>query len=299
MSRRLGPLLALALAVLATSVSSILIRWANAPAESTAFWRVALAAVTFALLRPEARRGLWDAGAPAEERTRPWRVALLPGLLLAAHFATWIASLDHTSIAVSVLFVATQPLFAVGLAAVWLDERPRPFAWIGLLLAAGGTAVWFLGDPPAGEPRGAWLALAGGAAAAGYLVLGRRGRRRVAFAPYWLAVNVIAAAALAAWAGMRRAPFVGFSFETWLAFAALAWIPHLAGHGLYNWAVRRWSALAVNVAVLGEPVLAPLWAWWAFSERPGWRFAGTAAAVWFGILLVVRAETRDGEGEPE
>jgi drug/metabolite transporter (DMT)-like permease len=45
------------------------------------------------------------------------------GVVLALHFATWIESLFHTSVASSVIIVSTEALFAALGAAVFLRER--------------------------------------------------------------------------------------------------------------------------------------------------------------------------------
>jgi len=55
---------------------------------------------------------------------------MLSGLLLALHFWSWIASLRFTTLASSVVLVSLKPVFAWGLAAVWLREHPtRAEAW--------------------------------------------------------------------------------------------------------------------------------------------------------------------------
>jgi drug/metabolite transporter (DMT)-like permease len=44
--------------------------------------------------------------------TKAQRVLLVAaGVVLAVHFATWIASLDYTTVAISTLLVSTSPLF--------------------------------------------------------------------------------------------------------------------------------------------------------------------------------------------
>lgn len=270
------------LGVLSTSISAILIRWAGAPAASTAFWRLALAFLTLVFLYPRTIKAI---------RWQVIRVAWLPGLFLALHFGLWIKSLDHASIAVSVLFVATHPLFAVFFAAGLLREFPRPRSYVGLVLTLFGVGFWFYSAPSEGSTTGALLALGGGAASAIYLVIGRRVRSRVPFLAYWMAVNGIAASALALWVMIQAKPFLGFSSTAWLAFLLMAWIPHLAGHGLFNWAIRRSSSLAVNTAVLGEPVLASLWAWLLFQELPPATAWFVGPCIMMGVLWVLISES--------
>jgi len=97
-----APFLVLGIALLAVSHGAIFARLADAPALAIAAWRLTLAS---AVVIPCALAfGARPAG-PAH----PAR-AIVAGLLLALHFAFWIASLDHTSIARSVLLVSTSPI---------------------------------------------------------------------------------------------------------------------------------------------------------------------------------------------
>src|SRR5438445_12386705 len=105
----------------------------------------------------------------------------LSGLLLAAHFWTWIASLRFTTVASSVLLVNLRPVFVWAIAALWLGEHPgRRERW-GIALAVLGATLIGLRDArlSPGALTGDALALAGAVAAAGYGVIGRRMRRTV------------------------------------------------------------------------------------------------------------------------
>ena len=71
-----------------------------------------------------------------------WILGLASGLFLAVHFATWISSLEYTSVASSVVFVSTGPLWVALLSPLLLNERLQRAAVIGLALALfGGTVV--------------------------------------------------------------------------------------------------------------------------------------------------------------
>ena len=100
---------ALIIATLAVSTSSIFIRFAQgdgAPSLVIAALRMTFAALMiapFALARH------------LDEIKRLTRTEILlgvfSGIFLALHFATWITSLEYTSVASSVVFVATGPLW--------------------------------------------------------------------------------------------------------------------------------------------------------------------------------------------
>ena len=51
-------------------------------------------------------------------------VGIASGVALGAHFGFWISSLDHTSVAASVVLVSTQPVFVAVLAYLLFESKP-------------------------------------------------------------------------------------------------------------------------------------------------------------------------------
>src|SRR5262245_213354 len=132
----MSPYVTLVLGVLLVSVGAILVRLANAPALAVAFYRMTIAALLLAPFATAAARDSWP--------RLGWRARLLlaaSGIALALHFATWIASLSHTSVAASVLLVNTSPLFAIVLSRVFLGEDPPLAVKAAIVLAMAGAAV--------------------------------------------------------------------------------------------------------------------------------------------------------------
>ena len=187
----------------------------------------------------------------------------LSGLLLAAHFWTWIASLKYTSVASSVVLVSLKPVFAWWIAAIWLGEHPTRRERWGIWLAVVGAVLIGIADASGslGALSGDILALVGGVAAAGYYVIGRRVRATVGVWTYASVVYAIAAAALAGLSVGSRVPLTGYDSREWLIFGALAAGPMLIGHTGMNYALKHFRATTVNVAALGEPVGATILAW--------------------------------------
>src|SRR5690606_10604668 len=104
-----------------------------------------------------------------------WMVAAMAGVFLAAHFATWIASVHLTSVAASVALVATQPVWVALFAMAALRESPTAAQWIGIAVAVPGAALIGWGDQGGGSNAllGDALALAGAVLVAAYYVIGR------------------------------------------------------------------------------------------------------------------------------
>src|SRR5260370_17240859 len=114
----MSPVLVLVVAVLATSYSGPIVRFAAAPALAIAFWRLALVLpVTGALaLWEERREGGVRQAASAAARARVPLHSFLPlmalaGVLLGLHFWAWIASLRYPTVPNSPLLVSLRPLF--------------------------------------------------------------------------------------------------------------------------------------------------------------------------------------------
>src|SRR2546426_1179729 len=224
----------------------------------------------------------------------------LSGLLLALHFWSWIASLRFTTVASSVVLVSLKPVFAWGIAALWLREHPgRAERW-GIVLAVLGASLIGLGDArlSLGALSGDALALCGAVTGAGYYVIGRRVRQTVGIWRYATVVYAVAAAALALFALARTTPLVGFARRDWAVFGAMAAGPMLVGHTGMNYALRHFRATTVNVAALGEPVGASVIAWLvpAIHEVPGGR--RETAGVWCCSEFGRGGGARRGHGRP-
>jgi len=214
-------------------------------------------------------------------------ILALAGLALAAHFATWIWSLEYTSVAVSVLLVTTTPIWTAIYDAVFRKRRLSALALaafaggaIGIVLVVGRSAT---ASPPfAGhEALGALLALAGSLFVAAYLLLVREVRAeldtltivRHTFA--WAAVALIAAAAVA------RQPLPPLTdVRPWLGILAMALVSQLLGHTALNASLRWFSPSAVAFATLLEPLIAAALAFALFGE------ALTATALIGGLILL-------------
>jgi len=130
-------------AILAVSTGSIIIKFAQQDAPSLVIAALRLNFATL-LLAPVALTRY-----RAELRTITHReiiLGLLSGLFLAIHFATWITSLEYTSVASSVVFVSTGPLWVALLSPLLLKEHLVRAALFGLALAILGVAIIGLSD---------------------------------------------------------------------------------------------------------------------------------------------------------
>ena len=158
----------LAVALLAVSTSGPLIAATAVPALAIAFWRNAMASVVLApvvLLRRRAELRALD--------RRERGLALLAGLLLALHFATWIPALSYTSVASATALVATQPVWSA-LIAKLRGEPVGARVWTGIAVAIAGALLLTGADLQVSGRAlfGDGLAVVGGAFAAMYMTAG-------------------------------------------------------------------------------------------------------------------------------
>lgn len=289
------PLILLA-AVLAMSWGGPLVRYATAPALAVAAWRVALSVLFIAVVVLVRDRGRGIRGLDG----RSWALALGAGVLLAAHFWSWIASLSYTTVASSVVLVSTQPIFVALLSVVALGERPTRRQWAGIAVAVMGAVVIGWGDFAGGaEPLlGDLLAVAGAIFVSAYYVIGRRLRQEL---DLWSYIAVVyGAAALVLMAAVVAHPGVdagGYPGTDWLVFLALAAGPMMIGHTGVNYALRYLRAYVANLALLGEPIGATLLAWWlpGIREQPTVQLLLGGGLVLAGIVTGMGRREQTGE----
>lgn len=268
--------LLLVVGVVAISTAGPLIREVGSPPLATAAWRNLLALPFLAVVVGVAHR---RAVAAVDARTR--RVVLVAGLFLAAHFATWVPSIEMTTVASSVALVCTQPVWVV------LVERlrGRPVsrrAASGVAVALVGV-VLLTGVDVTVSTRALWgdlLALAGGAFAAGYVLAGAEARQVLPNPVYTLGCYGLAGGLLAAMALADGQEMAGYDARTWWLLAALVVGPQLLGHSVFNRVLPSVGATVVSVAILLEVLGSTLLAWWWLDEVP------PAAAVPAGVLLL-------------
>lgn len=275
--------LLLLFAVLCVSFGSILARLAQAPALAISFHRVFLASLLLLPFALGPLRRSW----PSLTRRRRWTL-LASGVALALHFATWIASLGYTSVAVSVLLVNTSPLFTVALSRAFLGETAPTLVLWAIGIAMGGAGIIAAGDWVEGPKSlaGVALALAGSVTFSIYQIIGRGLRSALPLNAYVLGVWATAAAVLGVLALPLRVPLVAYSPGTFAVFLALAVVPTLLGHGLVNRSLRFVPAPTVGLFLLGEPLGASVLACFFFGEVPGaWTLAG--GLVVLGALAMV------------
>jgi drug/metabolite transporter (DMT)-like permease len=292
---------ALVTAIFAVSTSSIFIRFAQEEAPSLV---IAALRLTFAtlLLAPIA---ILRHRQELKSLTRNELIlGVFAGLFLGVHFATWISSLEYTTVASSVVFVSTGPLWVALLSPILLNERITRAAVAGLCVAILGGIIIALSDacswhnglrcPQMGQVlhgRAMWgnfLALAGAWAVSGYIIIGRKVRVKISLIPYIFLVYGIAAIALLVMMFAAGESPRGYPAQTYGWIFLLALIPQLIGHSTYNWALRYLTASVVAVTTLAEPIGSAVLAYIILEERPTQGVLLGGLFILIGIYLAAR-----------
>lgn len=293
---------ALLTAILAVSTSSVFIRFAQEDAPSLVIAALRLTFATLmlapiALTRPRAELLNLTRG--------DLSLGLVAGLFLAVHFGTWISSLEFTTVASSVVFVSTGPLWVALLSPVLLNERLKRAAIVGLALALIGGAIVGLSDaciwknglqcPDLGrvlQGRAMWgnfLALAGAWAVSGYLIIGRKLRTKISLIPYIFIVYGMAALGLIAAMFVSGESPLGHPASAYFWIFLLAAFPQLIGHSTYNWVLRYIPAALVAITTLVEPIGSAILAFFILRETPSQGVLVGGALILSGIYLTSRS----------
>lgn len=193
-------------------------------------------------------------------------MVLMSGIALAVHFAAWTWSLDHTSLAHSLLFVTSHPIVIV--TAMVIVQRKFDMVLVsGAMIGFLGAALALLDASPTGDVTyaGDAAAFVGAVAGAAYLGAGRllRSTGKMPLFVYAFPVTFISAFILSLISVWLETPpdsisshplgWLGPSY--FLPVSALALGAGLLGHTGLNASLRWMPPIIVSVALLFEPIL--------------------------------------------
>ena len=273
--------LILLLAVFLVSTAGLFAHQALAQATPLAIaaWRLGLAALFFTGLSL-VRRGEASSGAvPTDVR---WRL-VLAGLCLAAHFVTWFAALDRTSVARATLLACTTPLWTT--IGGFLLGRRRPTGRDIGALAVAGIGLWLVTQASAQTAShttivGDVFGLSAGLLFGSYLLCVEGlheiiSSQRQVTAAYSVAAGLLWAVLLA-----RSGATLAYSSSVWKALLGMTLGPQIFGHTLLNWSLRHFTSSLVAFSILLEPVIAALLAWVLLHQSL------TAAQLVGGLLVL-------------
>lgn len=221
------------------------------------------------------------------------------GFALAAHFGTWVTSLDHTSLAHSLLFVTSHPIIIVIGIAIFV-RRPRRLEVIGALIGLLGASITLLDAKSDGEVTlyGDLLAFAGAITVVGYIVAGRILREWMPVFLYAVPVTLLASIILipiSYMVGEDTSALGWINSELLGWFILLAFLAGIVGHTGLNACLRWLQPLTISFAVTLEPIIGAFIGWLIFdgSIPQQWTWIGGILLI-TGIMMVIKGGEMDG-----
>lgn len=239
-------------------------------------------------------------------------LAITAGLFLALHFASWVTSLEFTSVLISVVFVTSNSLWVALLEFFFLRTKLQRLVIVGLVIAViGGLLIGFggasegIGAVEVDRQRefiGGGLSLIGAITFAIYLIIGRnlqqeRSRRdgqtgKLPLIAYLWLVYGSAGLMLLVWVLSQGIPITGYSTQGYFWLVLMALLPQLIGHSSLNYAVRYIPATLVSMFTQLEPIGSATIAYFLFDELPlPLQLLGSAIII-IGVMLANYGQTQ-------
>ncbi len=244
---------------------------------------VAAAALTPLMLRDMRRF-------PGQLNRRQLAATVVPGLLLGAHFITWIIGVGYTRAVNASLIVNMVPIVMPILMYVLVRERLTGVEWVATAIAFGGVALlgWTDFDAAPQFLQGDAICLGSMLLMAVYLALGRRYR---GFASFWLYIVPLywVAGVFCFVASLVMAnPFRSYSLREIAVILGLGLVPTVIGHSVLNYSMKHLRGQVVSILNLGQFVFAGVMAYFIYNEVPSWALYLAAAAMLAGAGIVLK-----------
>ena len=285
--------------VVAISFSPILIRSAEDASDMTiAFFRAAYALPFLALIYLPVRS--------RDHRPRKSRMlAVASGVSLALDLLFWHSSIREIGAGLATVIVYVQVVFVALLAWLLFGEKPAlrsvallPVILLGIILISGAGSTHAYGEDLA---LGSFHAVIAGLLYALFILLLResgRGHDSPASGPLLDATVGTAIVALAL--GLVLEPDFNLSLtwptHGWLLLLAL--ISQVVGWLILTRAMPHLPALDTSILLLGQPMLAVLWAWLILDEKLGLGQLIGVALVLGGLVFFSLSKTEPDSSTP-
>lgn len=284
------PMIMIVVGVLGISLSSIFVKYSQAPSAVTAAYRLlwtVLLLTPVVLGKGNVRRELGQA-----PKKLVW-LSILSGLFLAIHFVLWFESLQHTSVASSTTIVCTEVIWVCLGFCLFLKGRLSGKAILAIGVTLLGSMLIALSDSGSGAGLyGDVLALLAAIAVAVYTLIGRVVREKLSTTVYTYMVYTACAAVLVMTCLAQGYSLFGYGWSAVIVGLLLAVCSTILGHSIFSWCLKYFSPSFVSASKLCEPVVAAVMAGFLFGELPGWLQVLGGALILGGVLWYSRMESK-------
>ena len=245
------------LGVLFLSPDTLIIRLVNTDPWTFIAWRGALTcAGMLIILALQYRLSLFS-----KTFAIGW-VGMLIAVIFALNNVFFQLSVQSTTVANTLVIIATAPLFAALFSIIFLRERIPLRTWAAIVLAMLGIAIVFIGGLAPSDLFGNSTALVSAIGLGIHFVLVRFAR------PTDMTPAIAIAGVLMCLIGITIAPDLSLrpSQLGYLVLLGVILLP--VSFALLTRAPQHIPAPEVSLILLLETILGPLWVWWAIQERP-------------------------------
>ena len=231
---------------------------------------------------------------------RDLRHALLPGVMLALHFVSWIAGARMTRAANCSLIVNMVPIAMPFFLFFMFRERITRPELVGTALAIGGVVLLAAADKDesAAHFQGDMLCLLSMLFLTYYLALSRKYRHVGSIWLYVVPVYAVGAAVCLAVATVvpgGPVTWATFTRNEILLILGLGVIPTVVGHSTLNYCMRHMRGQVVSILSLFQFVFVAIMAYVIWRELPIWALYPACALLIAGAVIVLRFHRAGGE----
>lgn len=226
-------------------------------------------------------------------------LALSAGVMFGTHIVLMVTSLEHISIMINQVLIATTPIWVALLEVTVLKTKLRLSVWLGIIVAfTGGTIIAFsTSNEPAfiengNATLGVILAIFSALGSSIYLIIGRKLRASTSFLPYvWLVYTGGSIIALLIML-FNQSPIIGYDPRGYIWVIALAIVAQIIAHGTFNFILGYLPATTVSVSSQAVPILGTIWAFFIFTEIPTLLQIIGSGIIIVGVTIVIRTQNQ-------
>ena len=290
------PIIMIVVGIVGISLSSIFVKFSQAPSAVTAAWRLLW---TVLLMSPVvvAKGSVRREFRGLDRKTVI--LSVLSGIFLAIHFDLWFESLSHTSVASSTTIVCTEVIWVSLGFCLFLKGKLSRKAVAAIAVTVLGSICIALADSSGTEANlyGDVLALLAAVAVAVYTLIGRIVRKSASTTVYTYLVYCSCAVVLLFTCGAKGQNILAYGTGPSLVGLALAVFSTILGHSIFSWCLKYFSPAFVSASKLMEPVVAAVLAGFLFGEVPGMMQLLGGGLILGGVYAYSRIERRENEKE--
>ena len=232
---------------------------------------------------------------------RPWEIkkpgksvywAMLSGVCLFVHFASWFYALKVGTVAIATIMLAMLPAVMILFEFMFYRKKPNPKQLLGIAIAIAGTSVILVNNLGSSGQLQCMLIMVVSLFAAGfYLTFSMKAQETL---NTWQTVSIMYPTTWACFGAMvliTGQPIAGLQTSTYWWIACVAIVPQFLGHTLLNLSCKKLSPVVATTATLAEPFIAAYVSWLWFGQTVTWLTALGAVIVIGGIFVTLRTSS--------